>query len=169
MLQANLAQVTVRQNEDVRKISASVAIVAVPTMIAGIYGMNFEHMPELGWTFGYPLVLGVMACICFGLYRCFKKVGLAAISTRLGPMADDCIFCKIVAGELPAEMVQEDEHTVAFMDINPWTRGHALVIPRAHSKNLYEVDEEDLRHTASAAKRLARGCGTGSAATGSTC
>ena len=47
-----------RQNEDVRKISAGVAIVAVPTMIAGIYGMNFEHMPELGWTFGYPLALG---------------------------------------------------------------------------------------------------------------
>ena len=70
-------------------------------------------------------------------------------------MADDCIFCKIVAGELPAERVQEDEHTVAFMDLNPWTRGHALVIPRTHSKNLYEVPDEDLRHTASAAKRLA--------------
>ena len=54
-------------------------------------------------------------------------------------MADDCFFCKIVAGELPAEIVQEDEHTVAFMDINPWTRGHALVIPRNHSRNLYEV------------------------------
>jgi histidine triad (HIT) family protein len=70
-------------------------------------------------------------------------------------MADDCIFCKIVAGELPSEIVQEDEHTVAFMDINPWTRGHALVIPRNHSPNLYEVDEDDLRHTSSAAKRLA--------------
>jgi histidine triad (HIT) family protein len=68
---------------------------------------------------------------------------------------DDCIFCKIVAGELPAELVQEDEHTVSFMDLNPWTRGHALVIPRRHSKNLYEVADEDLRHTASAAKRLA--------------
>ena len=54
MLQANLAQVTVRQNEDVRKISAVVAILAVPTMIAGIYGMNFEHMPELGWTLRLP-------------------------------------------------------------------------------------------------------------------
>jgi histidine triad (HIT) family protein len=70
-------------------------------------------------------------------------------------MADDCIFCKIVAGELPAEVVQEDERTVAFMDINPWTRGHALVIPRAHSANLYEVDEDDLHSTASAAARLA--------------
>jgi histidine triad (HIT) family protein len=70
-------------------------------------------------------------------------------------VADDCIFCKIVAGELPAERVQEDEHTIAFMDLNPWTRGHALVIPRRHSKNLYEVPDDDLRHTASAAKLLA--------------
>jgi histidine triad (HIT) family protein len=67
----------------------------------------------------------------------------------------DCIFCKIVAGELPSEIVQEDEHTVAFMDINPWTRGHALVIPRNHSPNIYEVGDEDLRHTAIAAKKLA--------------
>jgi histidine triad (HIT) family protein len=67
----------------------------------------------------------------------------------------DCIFCKIVAGELPSEIVQEDEHTVAFMDINPWTRGHALVIPRNHSPNIYEVGDEDLRHTAVAAKKLA--------------
>ena len=70
-------------------------------------------------------------------------------------MPDDCIFCKIVAGELPAELVQEDEHTVSFMDLNPWTRGHALVIPRRHSKNLYEVADKDLHHTATAAKRLA--------------
>jgi magnesium transporter len=47
----------------------------VPTMIAGIYGMNFEHMPELGWTFGYPLVLAVMAVICFTLYRFFRRAG----------------------------------------------------------------------------------------------
>jgi histidine triad (HIT) family protein len=70
-------------------------------------------------------------------------------------MAEDCIFCKIVAGELPSEIVREDEHTLAFMDINPWTRGHALVIPRNHSPNLYEVGENDLRHTSSAAKQLA--------------
>jgi len=75
ILEANLAQVTVRQNQDVRKISAIVAILAVPTAIAGIYGMNFEHMPELGWEFGYPLVLALMASICFLLYRYFKKVG----------------------------------------------------------------------------------------------
>ena len=70
-------------------------------------------------------------------------------------MAEDCIFCKIVAGELPSETVQEDQHTVAFMDVNPWTRGHALVIPRNHSPNIYEVGDEDLRHTAIAAKQLA--------------
>ncbi len=70
-------------------------------------------------------------------------------------MPDDCIFCKIVAGEIPSERIDEDEHTVAFMDINPWTRGHALVIPRNHSKNLYEIPDEDLHHTAAAAKRLA--------------
>jgi histidine triad (HIT) family protein len=70
-------------------------------------------------------------------------------------MAEDCIFCKIVAGEMPAELVQEDEHTLAFMDINPWTRGHALVIPRTHSRNLYEVGDDDLARTMAAAKRLA--------------
>jgi histidine triad (HIT) family protein len=68
---------------------------------------------------------------------------------------DDCIFCKIAAGELPSEIVQEDEHTLAFMDINPWTRGHALVIPRNHSRNLYEAPEEDLARSMAAAKRLA--------------
>jgi magnesium transporter len=75
VLQANLSQVTVRQNEDVRRISAIVAMLAVPTMVAGIYGMNFEHMPELTWRFGYPLVIAVMVTICFGLYRYFRRVG----------------------------------------------------------------------------------------------
>ena len=70
-------------------------------------------------------------------------------------MAEDCIFCAIARGEGPAEIVQEDEHTVAFMDINPWTRGHALVIPRAHSRNIYQVGDEDLARTMAAAKRLA--------------
>jgi histidine triad (HIT) family protein len=68
----------------------------------------------------------------------------------------DCIFCKIVAGELPSEKVDEDDHTLAFMDISPWTRGHALVIPREHSRNLWEIGEDDLARTASAAKRLAQ-------------
>jgi histidine triad (HIT) family protein len=71
-------------------------------------------------------------------------------------VADDCIFCKIVAGELPAEIVDEDEHTVSFMDINPWTRGHALVIPRNHSRNLLDIEADDLANVAAAAQRLAR-------------
>jgi magnesium transporter len=75
ILAANLTQASVRQNEDVRKISAWAAIAAVPTLIAGIYGMNFEHMPELGWTFGYPLALAVMALVCIALYRNFKRAG----------------------------------------------------------------------------------------------
>ena len=74
-LQANLAQVAVRQNDDVRMISAWVAIIAVPTAIAGIYGMNFEHMPELKWELGYPGVLLVMLTICTMLYRYFKRAG----------------------------------------------------------------------------------------------
>jgi magnesium transporter len=74
-LQANLAQVGVRQNEDMRRISAWVAIIAVPTAIAGIYGMNFEHMPELRWEFGYPAALLAMALICAVLYRGFKRAG----------------------------------------------------------------------------------------------
>jgi magnesium transporter len=75
VLSANLTRVSVRQNEDVRKISAWAAIVAVPTLLTGVYGMNFEHMPELGWTFGYPLALGVMALVCVLLYRNFKRAG----------------------------------------------------------------------------------------------
>jgi histidine triad (HIT) family protein len=68
----------------------------------------------------------------------------------------DCLFCKIIAGEVPSQRVDEDERTVSFMDINPWTRGHALVLPRAHSKDLREIDPEDLAAVALAAQRLAR-------------
>ena len=67
----------------------------------------------------------------------------------------DCLFCKIVAGELPSTRVDEDERTVAFMDINPATRGHALVIPREHSRDLLDVPDEDLAACAAAARRLA--------------
>jgi magnesium transporter len=74
-LQANLAQVAVRQNEDMRKISAWVAIAAVPTAIAGIYGMNFHHMPELGWKLGYPATIALMAVICTSLFFRFKRSG----------------------------------------------------------------------------------------------
>jgi magnesium transporter len=75
ILSANLTSVTVRQNEDMRKISAFVAMAAVPTMVAGIYGMNFEHMPELGWVAGYPLVLGVMGLVCALMYGFFRRSG----------------------------------------------------------------------------------------------
>jgi len=74
-LHANLAQISVRQNEDMRKISAWVAILAVPTAVAGIYGMNFEHMPELRSELGYPAVLAFIAIACVVLYRRFKQAG----------------------------------------------------------------------------------------------
>ena len=67
----------------------------------------------------------------------------------------DCLFCKIVAGEIPATRVREDERTIAFMDINPATRGHVLVIPRAHAADLLEVDPEDLAACALAAQAMA--------------
>ena len=67
----------------------------------------------------------------------------------------DCLFCRILAGELPAQIVAQDEHTVSFMDINPATRGHALVIPRTHAEDLYETDPQDVAATAVAAQRLA--------------
>jgi histidine triad (HIT) family protein len=67
----------------------------------------------------------------------------------------DCIFCKIVAGELPATIVEEDERTISFMDIAPATRGHALVIPREHSPDLMSVDGEDLQAVALASRQLA--------------
>jgi magnesium transporter len=72
---AHMARITVQQNDDMRKISAWVAIAATPTALAGIYGMNFDHMPELHWRLGYPLVLIVMFAVCFGLYRGFQKSG----------------------------------------------------------------------------------------------
>ena len=71
----------------------------------------------------------------------------------------DCIFCKIIAGELPEQILDEDERTVTFMDISPATRGHALVVPRRHSRNLLEIEPEDLEATVLAAQRLARNVG----------
>ncbi|HEY5317545.1 MAG TPA: HIT family protein [Solirubrobacteraceae bacterium] len=67
----------------------------------------------------------------------------------------DCVFCKIIAGELPGQIVAEDERTVSLMDISPATRGHALVVPRVHVKDLLEIDDEDLAAVALAAQRLA--------------
>ncbi|CAM5634155.1 magnesium transporter CorA [Streptomyces avidinii] len=75
ILQAHLAQVTVAQNEDMRKITAWAAIVAVPTMVCGVYGMNFDNMPELHWTYGYPIMVGVMAVACFVIHRGFRRNG----------------------------------------------------------------------------------------------
>ncbi|MGH2866177.1 MAG: HIT family protein [Solirubrobacteraceae bacterium] len=68
----------------------------------------------------------------------------------------DCLFCKIIAGQIPAQMIAEDERTVAFMDINPATRGHALVVPRRHAANLLEIEPDELAATVLAAQRLAR-------------
>ncbi len=72
---AHLAQISVQQNEDMRKISAGAAIVVVPTLIAGVYGMNFDHMPELSWTYGYPFAIALMAGLCLILWVWFKRSG----------------------------------------------------------------------------------------------
>lgn len=73
----------------------------------------------------------------------------------MGATDPDCLFCKIVAGEIPATVIAEDDRTIAFMDINPATRGHALVIPRAHARDLHDVDPEDLKAVAAAAQDVA--------------
>jgi magnesium transporter len=75
ILQASLARTTLADNEDMRKISAWAGIIAIPTAIAGIYGMNFEFMPELRWRYGYPLVLLLIVVACVSLYRGFKRNG----------------------------------------------------------------------------------------------
>jgi magnesium transporter len=75
ILSAHLTRISVQQNDDMRRISAWVAIAAVPTMVAGIYGMNFDNMPELHWRYGYPMALGIMALACITLYRSFKRSG----------------------------------------------------------------------------------------------
>lgn len=69
---------------------------------------------------------------------------------------EDCIFCKIVAGEIPCFQLYEDEHTLAFMDINPANRGHALAIPKAHTPNLLESPDEALAVTVATARKVAR-------------
>jgi magnesium transporter len=74
-LEAHLSLMSVAQNEHMKRITAWAGMIAVPTMIACVYGMNFEHMPELGWTYGYYGSLGVMALACVGLYVGFKKSG----------------------------------------------------------------------------------------------
>ena len=68
----------------------------------------------------------------------------------------DCLFCKIVAGEVPSTLVREDDRTVAFMDINPATRGHLLVVPREHATDLRDIDAEDLHAVLDAGRQIAR-------------
>jgi magnesium transporter len=75
LVDATLAKITLQQNTDMRKITAWAAIIAVPTALAGIYGMNFDYMPELHWRFGYPMVVGVIVGLCALLYRIFRKNG----------------------------------------------------------------------------------------------
>jgi len=75
ILQANLAVISVQQNDVVKKISGWAAVIAVPTLIASIYGMNFEYMPELKWHYGYPAVLAVMVTIGFVLHRVLRRAG----------------------------------------------------------------------------------------------
>jgi magnesium transporter len=72
---AHIAQISVQQNNDMRKISAAVGLVAAPTLIAGVYGMNFEHMPELHWLYGYPAALGLMVACVAALWVWFKRSG----------------------------------------------------------------------------------------------
>jgi magnesium transporter len=74
-LEANLSLITVAQNDDTKRLAAWAAILAVPTMIAGLYGMNFKHMPELDWVYGYPMAVGAMISLCVLLYCWFRKVG----------------------------------------------------------------------------------------------
>ena len=75
ILSVHLAQVSVQQNADSRKISAWAAMALVPTLIAGIYGMNFDYLPELHWKYGYPVVMAVTAAICLGIHRTLKRNG----------------------------------------------------------------------------------------------
>ncbi|MEU9326029.1 magnesium and cobalt transport protein CorA [Streptomyces canus] len=75
ILQANLAQASVAQNEDMRKITSWAAIIAVPTMVCGVYGMNFDYMPETHWKLGYPVIMAITGVICLGIHRTLKRNG----------------------------------------------------------------------------------------------
>jgi histidine triad (HIT) family protein len=68
---------------------------------------------------------------------------------------EDCIFCKVLAGDIPSEKVYEDEHAIAVMDINPWTRGHLVVFPRKHAADVFEIEDGELERVAVAVKRVA--------------
>jgi magnesium transporter len=74
-ISVNLSMITLKENETTQRLAAYAALVAVPTMVAGVYGMNFKHMPELDWQFGYPLTVGIMAVIDVYLFYRFRKSG----------------------------------------------------------------------------------------------
>src|SRR3954463_2349435 len=97
---------------------------------------------------GATLLIGVQ--IWAKIVHRGRRVGFAAMPDR----DPDCLFCKIVAGEVPGTIVAEDERTVAFMDISPATRGHALVVPRRHTADLGAIDADDLAAVAAAGQRL---------------
>jgi histidine triad (HIT) family protein len=81
---------------------------------------------------------------------------------------DDCIFCRIIAGDLPSTRIDEDDRAIVIMDINPATRGHALVIPRTHAADIAEIGEDDLAHCAAVAKDIAARAVSGLGADGVT-
>jgi histidine triad (HIT) family protein len=68
---------------------------------------------------------------------------------------EDCIFCQVLAGDIPSEKVYEDDHAIAVMDINPWTRGHIVVFPRKHAENVFEIEDDELQRVSLAVKRVA--------------
>ena len=74
-IQVNLALISLSENEVTKKLAAWGALITIPTFVVGVYGMNFEHMPELQWTYGYPAVLAVIVVVCSLLYRGFKRNG----------------------------------------------------------------------------------------------
>ena len=133
--------------------------------------LGIEPGPELG------SLLGEIEAAVFAGEVSTREEALDSGATdplgqrRIGwrPMASDCLFCGIVAGEVPAQIVDSDEHTVAFMDINPATPGHALVVPRKHSADLIEVSDSDLERDDARRPAAGRaGCATRSSPTAST-
>ena len=143
-----------RQNEDMRKISAYVAIAAVPTLIAGIYGMNFEHMPELSWEAGYPMALVLMASIVGFLFWRFKRAGwLGSTAARAWrTTASSARSWRASCPRRPSRRTSTRSRS--------WTstRGRAGTPSWCRAgtrRNLYEVDDADLGHAAAAARRLA--------------
>ena len=110
ILNANLTQVGIQQNNDMRKISAWVAIGAVPTAIAAIYGMNFEHMPELHWMYGYPMVLGVTAVLCICCY-----IGVPSQRLALARGCTLSVPASALAGRQGFQVEREGVHAVALV------------------------------------------------------